>query len=171
MANQIDVKIEGVEKAIAALKKWQIVKRQACEDVLKEVGFKIEATAKAGCPVDTGRLRASITTNWSGSGMSRAQIKNPCTKPQNPTKPDDSLAQPNGEKGLVVVVGTNVEYGPAIEHGHVAATKGGESFYGLGGVSVGTTVEGRPYLYPAYFSHEREVETRIATILKKDEQL
>lgn len=33
---------------------------------LKQLGFKIEAEAKKKCPVDTGRLRASITTTVEG---------------------------------------------------------------------------------------------------------
>lgn len=142
MANQIDVKIEGVEKAIAALKKYRIVKRQACEDVLKEVGFKVEGTAKAGCPVDTGRLRASLSTNWAGSGMNHG-------KTGGQARPEEGVGQPGGEKNLVVVVGTNVQYAPFVEHG----TK---------------TQSAQPYLYPAYFSHEGEVEKRIGEILKKD---
>lgn len=66
------------------------------------------------CRVDTGRLRASITTNWTGSGMSRAKIKTP----KKNTKPEDGIGQPGGnKKKFVVVVGTNVEYGVFQEYG------------------------------------------------------
>lgn len=55
---------------------------------LQSVGFQIERAAKQKAPVDTGRLRSSITTEVSE------------------------------RQGLPVVkVGTNVEYAPALEFG------------------------------------------------------
>jgi len=141
----VDVKMEGQEKLLANLKKWQIIKRKACEDVLKEGGFRIQAQAKAVCPVDTNRLRGSISTNWSGSGMGRG-------KTQGKAQADDGVGQPAGEKGLVVVTGTNVFYAPFVEFGT-------------------NKMDGRPYLFPAFFSLEPQIQKRIAAVVGKDEKL
>jgi hypothetical protein len=54
---------------------------------------------------DTGRLRASITTNWTLSGMARTATSG--KKGQE----GDGVGQPSATKGkFTVVVGTNVEY-------------------------------------------------------------
>jgi len=55
---------------------------------LRSIGFQIEREAKGNAPVDTGRLRASITTK---------------------------LTERNGIP--MVKVGTNVEYAPYVEFG------------------------------------------------------
>jgi phage gpG-like protein len=161
MANNINIKIEGVEKAIANIKKWQLVKHQACEDVLKEIGFKVERDAKLLCPVKTGRLRSSLSTNWSQSGKARGRTG-------GKAQINDGVGEPQGPRGLVVVVGTNVKYAASVEYGHLAKSKQGEeSFFGLG-IGVSTIVKGRPYLTPAYLMHKGEVEPRLGQILKKD---
>lgn len=85
--------------------------RHKLADRLKRIGFAIEGDAKRMCPVDTGRLRASITTNWTGSGRSRAEVK-------KPAKAEDGIGEPGGsKKKFMVVVGTNVEYGTYVEYG------------------------------------------------------
>ena len=160
----VNVKVEGIEKTLASLKKWQIIKRQACEDTLKEIGFKVERDAKIFCPVKTGRLRSSLSTNWSGSGKARGRTG---SKAQT----DDGVGEPNGPRGLIVVVGTNVKYAIFVEYGHIAASKmGEESWTGLN-VGVGTIVEGRFYLTKAYLQHEYEVERDIGKIMGKDEKV
>jgi len=55
--------------------------------------------------IDTGRLRASISTNWSDSGMTEGVIGNQADL-------GDGVKQPSisGEEVFKVVVGTNVEY-------------------------------------------------------------
>ena len=35
----VNVKVEGIQKTLASLRKWQLIKRQACEDTLKVIGF------------------------------------------------------------------------------------------------------------------------------------
>lgn len=161
MSNEVSVKIEGMDKLLANIKKWHLVKRQAVKDILKETGFKVEAQAKANCPVKTGRLRASLSTNWSGSGKKRGRIG-------GKAKADDGIGEPKGEDGLTVVVGTNVEYGPSVEFGHVAKSKQGEgSFMGIG-VGIGTVVSGKPYLTPAFLSYEGEAEKRIRKVMGED---
>ena len=137
MTDQITVKVEGLEKAISALKKYQVIKREACSLALIRAGFKIEAAAKEIITekgaVDTGRLRASISVNFSGSGKSEG-------KTGSQAQSGDGVGEPGGPKGLSVVIGSNVAYSRAIEHG-----------------IAGTKRQGRPYLYPAYFMHEGEV--------------
>ena len=79
--------------------------------------------SKPGEPphVDTGRLRASISVNWSGSGMDNG-------KTDAMAKDNDGVTQPTG--AFRVRVGTNVEYGAALEYGT-------------------RNMEPRPYLRPA----------------------
>jgi hypothetical protein len=152
--SKVTVKVEGVAKTLASLKKWQIIKRQACEDTLKAGGFKIERQAKCICPVKTGRLRSSISTNWSGSGQQRGKV-------DSKAKADDGIGQPGGPRGLVVVVGTNVKYGRRVEHGFIGQDKLGRDYH----------QEGQPYLTPAYLSYEGEIEKDLAKIMKKDEKV
>lgn len=63
---------------------------QALDVSLMRAGFVIEGLAKEKCPVDTGRLRSSVTTAT-------------------------DRAEGNGVHS--VTVGTNVEYAPYIEYG------------------------------------------------------
>jgi len=144
--------VSGIPEAVQNLKRYQLICIQAIKDRMKKQAFKIELAAKEMAPVRYGRLRASLTTNWSGSPMNRATIKSPCTAPENPSKPDDSAGRPDGPKDLVYIVGTNVVYGPAVEHGT-------------------SKMPGRPYLYPAYFMYEGETILAIAKIMKEDVRL
>jgi hypothetical protein len=176
MANQISVKVEGVEKAIAALKKYQLVKRQAVEDINKSTGFQIEQTAKGLCPVNFGRLMNSISTNWSGSGLAEGKIGG---KAQS----GDGVKQPSGDKGMVAVVGTNVKYGPYVEFGTsahfppISALEDWAKKHGFESAwPIALAIEKRgtiasPYLYPAYFQHKNKYLKRIESVLKKDERL
>jgi len=145
MADKITIKLEGVEDAISALKKYQVIKRGAIESILKEVGLKVEGdakrTASAKKVFKTGRLIGSISTNWSGSNMPYGNVS-------GPTKRTDGISQPDGPKGLVVVVGSNVKYAPYQELG----TK---------------KMAARPFLYPAYHGHEGEILKRISKVMKK----
>ena len=85
--------------------------RHKLADKLKKIGLAIQRDAKRMCIVDTGRLRASISTNWTGSGRSRGEV-------QSPAKAEDGIGQPGGsKKKFIVVVGTNVEYGTYVEYG------------------------------------------------------
>jgi very-short-patch-repair endonuclease len=53
--------------------------------------------------VDTGRLRASISTNWSGSGKARGEVG-------AKAKLEDGVGPPPTNEEFTVYVGTNVEY-------------------------------------------------------------
>ena len=167
----VTAKVEGLEKAIANLKKYPLVKTQAVKDVLKETGFKIEASAKkdGNCPVDSGRLRASISTNWSGSSMNRG-------KTGSQAKSEDGVGRPGGKPGLTVVVGSNVKYAHIQEFSHWGdATKPGPGDYpskkGRKHEPRKRPAEGFLYLTKAYHKNEPEGLKRIKTVLKKKETL
>jgi len=137
--------VKGIPEVIANLKTYQIIKTQAIKDRLKKQAFKIELAAKEMCPVDTNRLRSSISTNWAGSSLSEG-------KTGGKAKSGDGVKKPAGPKELVYVVGTNVEYSEDVEHG----TKKREA---------------TPYLFPAFFMYEGETVAALAVIMKKDVRL
>ena len=86
---------------------------------LEIIGGKAEGYAKKLCPVDTGRLRNSITH----------QQYDPHTE----------------------VIGTNVEYAPYVELGHLT--------------SSGKHVPGKPYLRPAAENHAEEYRDIVKAIM------
>lgn len=141
MADKVDVKVMGIEKAVRSLKKYQFVKSDATKRMLKITGFKIEGDAKIKAPVDTGRLKSSISTNWSSSSMNKG-------KTGAKAKAGDGVGRPRGKPGLVVVVGSNVKYAPYQE--------------------LGTRkMAAHPYLYPAYWMHKMELAKDLAKVFKK----
>ena len=75
--------------------------------------------SKPGEPphIDSARLKASITTNWTESGNGRAEVKSPVAT----TQADDGVSQP--QTPVTVRVGTNVEYAVHLGLGtkHMAA--------------------------------------------------
>ena len=150
MADEITVRMHGTAEAIKKLKKWQFIKREGVKESLLKTGFKIQTSAKEGCPVKTARLQASISTNWSGSGLSEG-------KTGGKAKKGDGVAQPLGPKGLVVATGSNVKYARRIEHGFVGADSLGRRY----------NQSGKPYLYPAFFMHEGDIEKELKKVFKK----
>ncbi len=94
---------------------------------LVRVGFMVEREAKRLTPVDTGRLRASISTNWTGSGIAHGEVlkKAGATTLKGRTgrragKAVKGIGKPSGK--FTVVVGTNVQYAPAVEFGESGQT-------------------------------------------------
>lgn len=79
---------------------------------LATIGFQIERSMKQYCPVSSGRLRASISTNWTNSGLSTGKV-------DGEAETDDGVGNPGGDpkKEFKVVIGTNVFYAPFIEFG------------------------------------------------------
>ena len=74
-------------------------------DIKRSISEKGPSPPGSPPGVDTGRLRASISTNWSDSGTSRMQGA-------------DGVGEPGrNENRFTVVVGTNVFYGPLLEYG------------------------------------------------------
>jgi HK97 gp10 family phage protein len=103
-------------------------------------GKKVHQASAPGYPpaVDTGRLRASISTNWSSSGLQRGLVG-------AKAKPEDGVGQP-GPKFSVpfrVVIGSNVAYAAYVEFG----TK---------------RMAARPYLRPAFDKYKGRVTKLLA---------
>ena len=84
--------------------------------------------------------------------MDRAKITNPCRAKENRSISEDAIGRPDGPSELVCVVGTNVVYGPCVEHGT-------------------SRMRARPYLFPAYFSYEGETIMALAKIMQEDVRL
>ncbi|NVM21307.1 MAG: HK97 gp10 family phage protein [Desulfobacterales bacterium] len=87
---------------------------QKCTNNIKRACFMVETDAKRMCVVDTGRLRSSICSNWTGSGQTRT------AKWKKPLKGKDTteIAEPRGKKDEIVgIVGTNVQYAVYVEYG------------------------------------------------------
>jgi len=112
-------------------------------------GGKIHKASAPGEPpaVDTGRLRASISSNWTGSGMARGKV-------EPPAEADDGVGQPTKE--LTGVVGSNVEYARRLELGFVGADSLGRIYNQLP----------RPYLRPALHKNEKKIAKLFKDIVK-----
>ena len=81
---------------------------------MKTGGGEAGAHSPVGAPpyVQTGRLRASISTNWSESSLPYGEVKG------GKAQVEDGVRQPERMANqFTVVVGTNVEYAPWVEYG------------------------------------------------------
>ncbi len=87
MAEGITIKVNGIPEALKNFKRYGVKTREHIKDVLRVGAFKIEGFAKDIVVVDTGRLRASITTDDSEIGV------------------------------LIMRVGSDVVYAPYVEFG------------------------------------------------------
>jgi HK97 gp10 family phage protein len=133
--------ISGGQKAAEFFSK---AGRQAVTDAERALvmgGLRVERDAKILAPVDTGRLRASITHRLE----------------------HDANGQP------VVFVGTNVKYAPFIEFG--TGSRGSTSSALLGiqlpsGYEYGDRLgmPAQPFLYPAF----RQNKAKITEMIKKE---
>jgi HK97 gp10 family phage protein len=148
-------RVDGEQKTIARLVNYGRKKGVNVSVILKNRGFMIERKAKDICqqviygspPAKsgykrTGRLLNSISTNWSGSGMERGK-----TGPK--AKSGDGVSRPAGPAGMVVNVGSGVDYAIYNEFGT-------------------RKMSARPFLFPAYFSEEGEIIADLKAELKKD---
>lgn len=112
---------------------------------LIRTGLEIEGTAKDYCPVDTGRLRSSISTNWDGSGKKHGDTGN---HPDGESS--DGVTEPKKQSGDIAVVriGSNVKYAPYIEYGT-------------------QRMKPQPYLTPAVLEHIPNIGKNIRSALHK----
>lgn len=140
----IEISITGVKQAQIELKGK--INKAKLQQILIKAGFMIEADAKRLCPVDTGRLRASISTNWNDSGMAHGVI----TEPAQDSKPSDGATQPQRKIGelCVIAVGSNVEYAKWVEQGTELQKP-------------------QPYLLPAYMKNIGKIKTMIENEINK----
>jgi HK97 gp10 family phage protein len=65
----LTVEIKGVDEAVLKFNRFDTVVADRVRAVVKDIAHDIERGAKQKCPVDTGRLRASITTQLSSDGF------------------------------------------------------------------------------------------------------
>lgn len=138
----ITVEISGVKETQRFF--GSMVDVDDIRQVLIEGGFEIEGSAKDLCPVDTGRLRASISTNWDGSGMFHGRVR-------SPAKASDGVNMPHKTSGdiAVVRVGTNVEYAPFVEYGT-------------------RRMSPRMFLTQAFYHHIDSILNRVQQIIKEN---
>ena len=110
---------------------------------------KIHKASAPGEPpaVDTGRLRGSISSNWTGSGMAKGKVK-------SPAKAEDGVGQPTKE--LTGVVGSNVVYARRMELGFVGTDSLGRTY----------NQAPRPYLRPALHKNEKKIKNLFKNIVK-----
>lgn len=87
---------------------------------LEAIGMEAEKFAKKECPVDTGRLRNSITYAVAGyqthvSSYREDNVKGGAKKKHKRYQYDNQEME--GEKDSAVYIGSNVEYAPFVELG------------------------------------------------------
>ena len=79
------------------------------------IGMTAERHAKKKCPVDTGRLRNSITYALAGEESHVKSYRANKGGKERATYTYEGTA--DGKKGSGVYIGTNVEYAPFVENG------------------------------------------------------
>ncbi len=128
------------------------------EIALEEIGLEAEKYAKMKCPVDTGRLRNSISHLVSGQGQKTVKYKAMeyyTTKAGKKSKRRKSVdysyktGNASGDNSNSVYIGTNVEYAPYVEFGT-------------------SKQKPQPYLKPAVTDHVDEYKRIVKSILKED---
>ena len=125
--------------------------------ILEKIGLIAERYAKMKCPVDTGRLRNSITHAVGGKGFSvgsyhaskGATGKSAGSKGAGSVKMGFYSGSPGSAGDDTVYIGTNVEYAPYVELGSLKQ-------------------RAKPYLKPAILNHINEYNELIRNELAKD---
>ena len=123
---------------------------QEMNRALEAVGITLEGYAKLLCPVDTGRLRNSITHATSINGGSDEYADN-----RGNTFAGGSARQtPNAN---TVCIGTNVEYAAYVEMGTVHQTPNGSYM-----------IPPQPFLRPAVENHLDECKNIFEAYLNQN---
>jgi len=146
MADQITVKMVGTDKALKDVKKFTLKKIEGVKAVLERTGRKVELSAKEFC---TERFKFCTERFKEPSGRLMASITT-----------DTSNLNKN-----IVRTGTNVKYARPVEHGHVQEP--GRFVPAIGKRLVRDFVPGKPYLFPAFFMHEGDIEKGLKKEFKK----
>lgn len=103
------VKIVGTKAMVSNLKRASAKVQRMAEKIVLITAYEVHNQAKYFCPVDTGRLRGSISVNWPGSGMYRGKVS-------GLAESDDGVGDPSRTlPGFNAAVGTNVEYAEKVE--------------------------------------------------------
>lgn len=102
--------IKGTEAMIRNLGRASAKVQSAVKKIVLTFAWQIHNDAKFMCPVDTGRLRGSISVNWTKSGMERGKVS-------EVAETGDGIGQPSRViPGFSAAVGTNVEYAGYVEN-------------------------------------------------------
>lgn len=127
-----DIDIKLIDNSGEILRNFQ----KNLEAGLEAIGLQAERYAKEGAPVDTGRLRNSIThTTAKNAGQGYSYSYRAVSKTENPTKEmlkqtkTDKETHRQGAQPNEVYIGTNVEYAIAQEtNDYYKHTVGGAHF-------------------------------------------
>lgn len=150
----IRVKIKGQRELTRKLAEARRAVIGAVEGALVKAGLLIERDAKRLCPVDTGRLRASISYRLISAGT----------------------------EVLAVEVGTNVQYAPYVEFGtrpHFPPPEALKRWAKLHGMKPGAefaiarkiAVEGtppKPFLFPALNANKSKIERLVIEAVRRE---
>lgn len=104
---EIKIVVDNIDAVINA-------KDEAIRTALEAIGIQAEGRAKAGCPVDTGLLRNSITHALDGGGASTESYSDNSGS-QHGSYSGQTESEPEGRAS--VYIGSNVEYAPYVEDG------------------------------------------------------
>jgi len=102
--------IKGTEAMIRNLKKASKKVQRRAEKVVLAFAWMVHNDAKFMCPVDTGRLRGSISVNWTMSGMSYGKVSGVAEMGEGVGQPSKLFP------GFCAAVGTNVAYAEPVEN-------------------------------------------------------
>lgn len=141
---ELHVKLTGSKEAIENMRKVVGETQKEIRDAVLKTAFDIEKDAKELVPVDTGRLRASITVNWPDSNFARAPLQGPVKE----SRPEDGIERPEAvPETFNAIIGTNVEYARKVE-------------FGIGR-------RPKAFLYPALASNQDKLNQRLAKVWAK----
>lgn len=128
------------------------------EIALEEIGLEAEKYAKMKCPVDTGRLRNSISHLVSGQGAKTVDYKameyyttkaGKKSKRRKTVEHSYQTGDASGDNSNSVYIGTNVEYAQNVEFGT-------------------SKQKPQPYLKPAVTDHIDKYRRIVKSTLKED---
>ncbi len=112
------IRVIGTQIVVKNLGILSLKATQAVRDATLKVAYMVMNDAKTLSPVDTGRLRASISVNWSGSNMQYGKVQGrvEARAGRKSSTAADGIGQPPSSlKGFSAAVGTNVEYAENVE--------------------------------------------------------
>lgn len=139
--NNKDEILDGLEEAIPR--------------ALEAIGMQAEAYAKLKCPVDTGLLRNSITHAVAGEPAATKSYH--ADKVKNGTQAVGFYQGNSPPAEHTVYVGSNVEYAPYVEYGHLLPGSTGTG---------GTIVPGEYFLQKAILGHQKKYKALAEAALK-----
>jgi len=141
------VRISGVKETVVKLKAYDARKQQGIRRVVAESAFNIEKTAKKRTPVDTGRLRSSITSDFKDSGFT-------------------------AETKAAAFYAIYVEFGTSPHFPPVSALRGWAKRHGVNEWAVAKGISKRgtpaqPFLYPAFLQEKPRFVRNIRAEMSK----